>query len=330
VRRLINIFDNVGIIIGISLMYAAPLIYTAIGGVISENSGVINIGLEGMMTFGAFVGATIGFYAQNPWLAFIGAGLGAGILALLHAVAVINYQADHIVSGIAINFIGPGLALFLSRLFFDGAAMTKPIPIDFKMPRPLNAMFDNLLASAAEGTLWHSVLRILNSIFNQYATVYMAFIFVGLVWYMLYKTKLGLRIRSVGEHPRAADTLGIDVYKIKYIAVFLSGVFAGFGGAAMSIAVVANFRTTLISGQGFIALAAMIFGKWKPQGAMWACLLFGAAQGLAIYLGSTSFPVPSTLLAMTPYVITLLALVFVVREGNGPAANGIKYEKNQG
>ncbi len=191
-------------------------------------------------------------------------------------------------------------------------------------------MFNNLIANAEPNGIWHSTLKILDSIFNQYATVYMAFIFVGLVWFMLYKTKLGLRIRSVGEHPRAADTLGIDVYKIKYIAVFLSGVFAGFGGAAMSIAVVANFRTTLISGQGFIALAAMIFGKWKPQGAMWACLLFGGAQGLAIYLGSTSFPVPSTLLAMTPYIITLLALVFVVREGNGPAANGIKYEKNQG
>lgn len=327
---MISILDNIGIIIGISLMYSAPLIYTALGGVISENSGVINIGLEGMMTFGAFIGAAVGYYAQNPWLAFICAGLGAGILALLHAVAVINFQADHIVSGISINFIGPGLALFLSRLFFDGAAMTKPIPIDFKIPRPLNGMFSSLLANYPKGTTLHPVLRILNSIFNQYATVYMAFIFVLLVWYMLYKTKLGLRIRSVGEHPRAADTLGINVYKIKYISVFLSGIFAGFGGAAMSIAVVANFRTTLISGQGFIALAAMIFGKWKPQGAMWACLLFGAAQGVAIYLGGTTFPVPSTLLAMTPYVITLLALIFVVREGHGPSANGIKYEKNQG
>lgn len=327
---MISILDNLGIIIGISLMYAAPLIYTALGGVISENSGVINIGLEGMMTFGAFVGATIGYYAHNPWIAFLGAGLGAGILALLHAVAVINFQADHIVSGIAINFIGPGLALFLSRLFFEGAAMTKPIPIDFKIPRPLNGMFNNLIVSANPEGFWYRTLRILNSIFNQYATVYLAFIFVGLVWFMLYKTKLGLRIRSVGEHPRAADTLGIDVYKIKYIAVFLSGVFAGFGGAAMSIAVVANFRTTLISGQGFIALAAMIFGKWKPQGAMWACLLFGGAQGLAIYLGGTSFPVPSTLLSMTPYIITLLVLVFVVKEGSGPSANGVKYEKNQG
>lgn len=311
-----SIFDNIGIIIGISLMYSAPLIFTALGGVISENAGVVNIGLEGMMTIGALIGATVGYYSGNPWLAFLAAGLAGGVLALLHGIACITFTADHIVSGIAINFIGPGLSLFLSRLFFEGAAMTKPIPLDNKMPRPFNDILP-------EGT-------ILNSIFNQYATVYMAFILVFIVWFLLYKTKLGLRIRSVGEHPRAADTLGVNVYKIRYIAVILSGIFAGFGGAAMSIAVVANFRSTLISGQGFIALAAMIFGRWKPQGAMWACLLFGAAQGLAIYLGSTSLKVPSTLLAMTPYVITLLALIFVVGEGNGPKANGLSYEKNQG
>lgn len=297
-------------------MYSAPLIYTALGGVISENAGVVNIGLEGMMTIGAFTGAAVGFYTENPWLAFLAAGLSGGLLALLHAIACISFSADHIVSGIAINFIGPGLAIFLSRMFFEGAAMTKPIPLDSKMPRPLN----NILPSNL----------FINSIFNQYATVYIALLLVFVLWFILYKTKLGLRIRSVGEHPRAADTLGVNVYKIKYIAVILSGVFAGFGGAAMSIAVVANYRATLISGQGFIALAAMIFGKWKPQGAMWACLLFGAAQGLVIYLGSTSIKVPSTLLAMVPYVITLLVLMFIVGEGNGPAANGKSYEKNQG
>lgn len=311
-----NSINNLGIIIGISLMYAAPLIYTALGGVISENAGVINIGLEGMMTFGAFVGATVGYYAQNPWLAFLVAGIGAGALAILHAVACITFSADHVVSGIAINFIGPGLAVFLSSLFFEGAAMTKPIPLEFKMPQPLNGILP-------EKTF-------INSVFNQYATVYMAFLLVAIVWFLLYKTRLGLRIRSVGEHPRAADTLGINVNRVKYIAVILSGIFAGFGGAAMSIAVVANFRTTLISGQGFIALAAMIFGKWKPFGAMWACLLFGAAQGLVVYLGGTAINIPSTLLAMAPYIITLLVLIFVVGEANGPSANGLSYEKNQG
>ncbi len=307
-----SIIDNLGTIIGITLMYAAPLIYTALGGVITENAGVINIGLEGMMTFGAFTGAAVGFYTLNPWLAFLAAGLAGGLLALIHAIATVSFTADHVVSGIALNFIGPGISIFLSRLFFEGAAQTKAVPLAHKIPRHLNGILPER--------------GFLNYAFNQYDTVYLAFIMVFLVWFLLYKTRLGLRIRSVGEHPRAADTLGVNVYRIKYIAVILSGILAGFGGAAMSLAVVSNYRVTLISGQGFIALAAMIFGKWKPQGAMWACLLFGAAQGLVVYLGRYDI-VSSSLLSMLPYAITLVVLTFVVGESNGPKANGMLYEK---
>lgn len=307
--------NDLGLIIGISLMYAAPLIYTALGGVMSENSGVVNIGLEGMMTIGAFVGATVAYYFGNPWLGFFAAGLAGGILALLHAVVCVTFVADQVISGVAINFLGPGLALFLSRIFFDGATMTKPIQLDQKIPRPLNGLFKQN--------------SFLDLVFNQYATVYIAFVLVIIIWYLLYKTRLGLRIRSVGEHPRAADTLGVDVFKVKYFAVILSGILAGFGGASMSIAVVSNFRATLISGQGFIALAAMIFGKWRPQGAMWACLLFGFAQGLVVYLGGTDISVSFHLLSMIPYVLTLIVLMGFVGRASGPAANGIPYEKNQ-
>ncbi|WP_281420375.1 ABC transporter permease [Tissierella simiarum] len=296
-------------------MYAAPLIYTSLGGVISENSGVVNIGLEGMMTIGAFAGAAVGYFTKNPWLGFLAAGLAGGMLALLHAIACVTFTADHVVSGIAINFIGPGLALFLCKMFFDGAAMTLPLDLDNKIPRPFNGVFPSN--------------SFLNLVFNQYATVYIAFILVLIVWFLLYKTRLGLRIRSVGEHPRAADTLGINVYRVKYIAVILSGIFAGFGGAAMSLAVVSNYRITLISGQGFIALAAMIFGKWKPQGAMWGCLLFGAAQGLTVYLGGAGLGISSQILAMVPYLITLLVLMVFVGESNGPAANGLQYENDK-
>lgn len=303
-------------IIGISLMYATPLIFTSLGGVLSENAGVINIGLEGMMAFGAFFAATVGFYTLNPWLAFLAGGLAGAAMALLHAVATVTFTADHVISGVAINFIGPGLAIFLSRIFFDGAAMTVPIPIDSKIPMPLSGLFE-------QGS-------IVGRIFNQYATVYIAFILVAVVWFLMYKTRFGLRLRSVGEYPRAAETLGIKVRSIKYVAVILSGLFAGFGGAAMSLAIVNNYRITLISGHGFIALAAMIFGKWRPQGAMWACLLFGFAQGISVYLGSTALDISSSLLAMVPYVITILALVFVVGEAHGPKANGIPYEKNEG
>ncbi len=306
--------NNIGFLIGTTLMYSSPLIYTALGGVITENSGVVNIGLEGMMTIGAFAGAAVGFYTNNPWLGFLAAGMAGGLLALLHAIASVTFAADQVVSGIAINFLGPGLALFLSRIFFEGATQTKAIPLDFKIPRPLNGVFPQN--------------SFLDMIFNQYATVYMAFVFVVIIWFVLYKTKLGLRIRAIGEYPKAADTLGINVFKLRYFAVIMSGVFAGFGGAAMSMAVVSSFRPALISGHGFIALAAMIFGKWRPQGAMWACLLFGATQGLVVYLGSTAIEISTHLLSLLPYVITLLILMGFVGKSSAPAASGTAYEKN--
>ena len=310
-----NLLMSFAGILGITLLYAAPLIYTAMGGVVSENTGVVNIGLEGMMTIGAVVGATVGYYIGNPWIAFLSAGLGGMAIALFHGIATIHFGADHVVSGTAINLLGPGLAIFLARMFFDGAAMTKPIPLKNKMPRVLNHVFKPGSA--------------LDIIFGQYITVYIAFALVALVFFILYKTKLGLRIRSVGEHPHAAETLGVDVYKIKYIGVLTSGFLAGLGGASLSLAVVANFRETLISGQGFIALAAVIFGGWKPHTTLLACLLFGAAEGLVIYMGSTSLTVAPDLLNMLPYIITMFAMIVFVGEARGPSANGIPYKRNK-
>lgn len=309
-------------IISTTLLYSAPLIYAALAGVISENGGVVNIGLEGMMTLGALVGATVGFYTGNPWFAFLCGGLSGMTLALFHAIATINFSADHIVSGIAINLIGPGMALFLSRLFFDGAAMTKPIPFDNKLPQAFVGLFTQEKLAAFP---WLKPFKI---IFQQYIIVYIALALVVLMWFILYKTKLGLRIRAVGEHPKAAETLGVNVYAIKYICVLSSGFLAGLGGASMSLAIVSNFRETLISGQGFIALAAMIFGGWKPQGALFACLLFGAAQGLSVFLGNKGIQVDPNLLSMLPYIITIIVLLAFVKGVRPPAANGQAYEKN--
>ncbi|MFW6214592.1 MAG: ABC transporter permease [Alkalispirochaetaceae bacterium] len=307
---------DLAFLLGTTVMYATPLIFAALGGTITENAGVINIGLEGMMVIGAFMGATAGFYFQSAWVGFLAAGLAGGLLALLHGIATVTFQANQIVSGIAMNFLGGGLALFLSRLFFDGATQTIPLSLDDKMPRPLNGLFPRNSFS--------------DLIFNQYATVFIAFAMVGVVWFFLYKTRLGLRIRSVGEHPEAADSLGINVYRVRYFAVISSGVLAGFGGASLSIAVVSRFMPTLISGQGYIALAAMIFGKWRPQGALVACLLFGAAQAFVVLLGGTDFVLPSELLATLPYVVTLIALVAFVGRQNAPAADGQPFESGQG
>ena len=309
--------EELALIASTTLMYSTPLIYTALGGVLSENSGIVNIGLEGMMTIGAFVGAAAGYLIGNPWIAFILGGLGGGLFALIHAIATVSFNADHTISGVAINLLAPGVALFMSKMIFDGATMTPTISMENKMPRPLNGLLP-------EGS-------ILDTIFNTYATVFIAFILVALVWYVLYKTKLGLRIRAVGEHPGAADTLGINVKRVRYLAVIASGILAGFGGASMSLAIVSSFRPTLISGQGYIAMAAVIFGKWKPQGAMAACLLFGFSTALSVFFGNPQLPfsINENLLSMIPYVITLIVLVLFVKSSKAPAALGNPYKKGE-
>ncbi len=311
-----NVITSIAILLSTTLMYSTPLIFASLGGVFSENSGVVNIGLEGMMTIGAFAGAATAVFTGNPWMAFVGAGLAGGLFALLHAIACISFNANQVISGIAINFLAPGIAVFISKILFDGSTMTPSIPLDQKMPRYLNGLLPK---------------GFFDTVFNTYATTYIAFILVAISWFVLYKTRFGLRIRAVGEHPRAADTLGINVHKVRYICVILSGILAGFGGASMSLAIVSTFRPTLISGQGFIALAAMIFGKWKPQGAMLASLLFGFANGLVVFLGSPAIGIDFSeqLLSMIPYVITLFVLIFFVGQANGPAANGEIYEKGE-
>jgi ABC-type uncharacterized transport system permease subunit len=313
------LLKDIGFIIGTTLMYSTPLIFTSLGGVITERSGVVNIGLEGMMYFGAFAGAAAAYFFQDPWIGLAFAACGGALLGLIHAIACVSFSAEQIVSGIAINFLGPGAALFISRLLFDGSTQTLTIPN--KMPLPLDFLF-------GEGKLFASS-GFMDLVFNRFATVYIAFFLVLVVWFVLYKTTIGMRVRAVGENPEAANTLGISVTRIRYGAVIMSGFFAGLGGAAMSIAVVSRFSNTLISGHGFIALAAMIFGKWKPQGALLACLLFGAAKGFEIFLGSKGVPVPGDILAMLPYILTIVILVGLVGQTTPPAAIGKIFDKGE-
>lgn len=307
-----DFWGNLGFVLGLTLMMSTPLIFTALGATICENSGVVNIGLEGIMVAGAFTGAAVAYFTGNPWLGFAAAAVAGMLLASLHAVAAVSFGADHVISGIAINFLGPGIVLFISRALFQGATQTLTVPE--KMPLWMEGLFP-------AQSFWDLVLK-------QYATVYLALFAVVLVWVFLYKTRFGLRLRAVGEHPKAAATLGIDVRRMKYAGVLLSGLLAGLGGAAMSIAVVSRFSPSLISGQGFIALAAMIFGKWKPQGAFLACLFFGFSKALEVFLGRPEFlgspewQFSSQLLAMLPYVLTLVILVGFVRKAVAPKALG--------
>ena len=301
--------SSITLFIGITLMYSTPLAFAALGGVISERSGVTNLGIEGMMTIGAFTGATVGYFSGNAWIGFLAAGIAGGTIALLHAFASITCHADQTISGIAINLIGPGVALFSCRLLFDGATMS--LPVTNKIPK----LFGSSGLSGAMKSL------------NVDVTVVLVLLLAFLLWVFLYKTKWGLHVRSVGEHPAAADTLGINVYKIRYLCVIASGMLAGLGGASMTLAIIPQFTPTAISGQGFIALAAVIFGKWTPHGAYGACLLFGAAQALTVILGGGTFQIPSEVLAMLPYILTLVILVLFVGRSAAPKASGQPYQK---
>ncbi len=302
--------ETITLLISITFMYSAPLIFGALGGVTSERAGVVNIGIEGMMNIGAFVGTAVCFYSGNPWLGFLMAGLAGGLLALLHAVASVTFKADQTISGIALNLIGPGFSLFLCRMFFDGATMSKPIAN--KLPK----IFGNIkTGSTAVKNL------------NLDITAVLAAALAVILWFVLYKTKWGLRVRAVGEHPAAADSLGISVTKIRYTCVLLSGIFAGFGGGCMTLDIIPQYTPTAISGQGFIALAAVIFGKWTPYGAYGACILFGFAQALTVVLGGGKFAIPSEILAMLPYILTIIVLILFVGRAVAPKEDGIPYEK---
>ena len=306
------IVKNLGLIINATLIATPPLLYAALGSCFSERSGVVNIGIEGMMTIGAFAGAVVALVTGNPWLAFFCGGLAGAVFGLFHAIACITFGADQTISGTAINFLAPGLAIFLCKAMFDNSSQTPPLDTALKLPKLFDGVFP-------VGSFWNNVL-------NTYSAAYLCFIFVGIAWFVFYKTRFGMRLRAVGEHPKACDTQGINVYRIRYIAVILSGFLAGLGGAYVTLATVNQFRPIVIVGQGFIAIAAVIFGKFTPHGAMKACLLFGLCSGAKVLAGSGNNISPN-LISMIPYVVTIVTLVLFVGKARVPAANGKPYLK---
>ncbi len=318
-----DIINVLQLVFSSALVYSAPLILTALGGTFSERSGIVNVGLEGIMVMGAFgsVVFNLTFAPQlgnwTPWVGVVVGGLIGVLFSLLHAVATINLRADHIISGTVINLMAPALAVFLTRVLYDGRGQTDIITKNFgKANIPI---LENI--------------PVLGPIFFK-GTSAPAFVGIGIAvicWFVLFKTRFGLRLRAVGEHPQAADTLGINVYMTKYAGVLLSGLLGGMGGAIQAQAISLNFSASTIAGQGFIAMAAMIFGKWNPLGAMGAAIFFGFAQSLGVignYIPIIQ-DIPSVWLQIAPYLITIIVLVGVIGKSEGPAANGKTYIKSK-
>ncbi|PLT34150.1 sugar ABC transporter permease [Bacillus sp. V5-8f] len=315
-----DFYQILQIIVPSMIALAAPLIFTALGGVFSERSGVVNIGLEGLMVIGAFVAIVFNLTfdeqlgAWTPWVALLTAMVAGMFFSLFHALASITFRADQTVSGVAINLLAVGLTLFLVKKIYE-KGQTDIIQETFdKMDIPVLGDIPVI------GKIFFS---------NGYYISYIAILLSIVVWFIIYKTPFGLRLRAVGEHPMAADTMGINVYKMRYLGVMLSGALGGIGGAVHALTVTLDFSHSTINGQGFMAIAAMIFGKWHPLGAMGAALFFGLAQSLSIVGASLPFfkDIPAVYLLIAPYILTITALTGFIGKADAPKASGQPYIK---
>jgi len=273
---------------------ATPLLLAALGGLFSERSGVINIALEGLMLAGAFTSAVVTHYAGNPWIGLF-AGIGAGIfISVIHAVACIQFDSDQVVTGTAINILMFGIPTLVSGALFGTTGSTPQLPRANLLPN---------------------------------APVVIAFVLVPVGWYLLYRTPFGLRLRAAGENPEAADTAGVSVSRIRYSGVLLSGALAAIGGAYLSIGQSSLFTRNMTAGRGFIALAALIFGKWRPVQTMLACLLFGFAEAVAIQMQGVIPHVRVEYIQIIPYVLTMIVLAGFIGASRAPRALGRPYVK---
>lgn len=304
--------NALALILASGLRSAAPLIFAALGGIFSERSGVVNIALEGIMLIGAFTAMLGSYYTGSSWMGILCALVLGGLIALIHAFVSIEFRANQVVSGTAINMLALGLTGFFLTAIFGHAGQSPSVAA---LPKISLGVFDKV---PFFGTVFH----------EHSPMVYISLIFVFIANFVLFKTSFGLRVRAVGEHPEAADTLGISVKKIRYICVILSGMLAGLGGATLSIGTMDLFTEGMTAGRGFIALAAVIFGKWTPFGALGAALFFGIMDAMQM-LAQTLFQVnlPREIWMMLPYIMTVLALAGFIGRSVAPKASGIPYDK---
>lgn len=288
-----------------TIRLATPLIFAALGGLFSERAGVINIALEGLMLAGAFTAAVVTYETSNPYIGFVAGMISGGLVATIFAVAVIRFEADQVVTGFAISMLMLGLPAVISGRLYDASGATNQIDKAYLLPEIIN------------GLPWTSLL---------------AFALVPLAWYILFKTPFGLRLRAVGENPAAADSAGVNVYKLRYTAVILSGILAAAGGAYLSIGQGSFFTKGMSAGRGYIALAALILAKWRPVPVLLACLFFGFTEALTFVIPDIAKQfnieeIPVQFVQVIPYVLTIIVLAGFIGLSRAPKALGIPYRK---
>ncbi|HEY5901946.1 MAG TPA: ABC transporter permease [Anaerolineales bacterium] len=295
-----------------TLARATPIALAALTGLISERAGVINIGIEGIMLMAALAAVMVATFTHNLFAGLLAALVTGAIVAGIHAVLCIKFKVNQVVSGVAINIFGAGMTSYISQRYLEA--------------------YGDLLNNSGTFPIYSipllSKIPILGPIlFQNSPIVYLMLLVVIVLHVVLFYTPWGLRTRSVGEHPKAADTLGVNVYLMRYVNVIIGGLIAGLGGAYFTIGTVGRFDENMTAGKGFIGLAAMIFGKWNPIGAFLSSLLFGFADSLQVKMQILQVPIPSSFLAMAPYIITMIVLTGIVGRALPPAAEGVAYEK---
>ena len=310
-----------------TLRVSTPLIFAALAGLFSERSGIVDIGLEGKMLVGAFAAGSAAHLTGSAWLGLLAAILASVAFALLHGFACISHRGNQVVSGVAINILAAGLSIVLGLAWFRQGGSTPPLSNEQRFTA-LEWPFSAQLADVPWlGAVYSELLS------GHNILVYIAFLLVPLSWWVLYRTRFGLRLRAVGENPKAVDTAGISVAGLRYRAVIIAGILCGFAGAYLSTAQNAQFVRDMTAGQGFMALAALIFAKWRPWPVMFACLLFGFLDAVAVRLQGVSLPgigqVPVQLIEALPYLLTVILLAGFIGKAIPPKAIGIPYVKER-
>lgn len=309
-----------------TLRLATPLLFACLAGLFSERAGIFDIGLEGKLLIAAFFSAAMAFYSGSAWVG-LASGIAAGIVfALIHGVASITFRGNQLISGVAINFLAAGMTVVIAQSWFQQGGRTPALTGDARFQRLELPFADALRDVPVIGPIYSEVLS------GHSLLVYLGLLCVPLTWWILYRSRFGLRLRAVGENPAAVDTAGVSVVRLRYSAVIITGILCGIGGAYLSTSLAAGFVKDMSAGRGFIALAALIFAKWRPWEALGAVILFGALEAIAnqfpnLHLGFVTLP--NQFMTALPYILTVVILAGFVGKAIPPRAGGEAYVKER-